>query len=794
MNAELLLDELRELEHQVAGALPVWDRAPRERRLAAALEAAIRRLDEETLARGELHHRLARVLYQLGEDEALAALATRVFERIANTRFLTEIGKVAALAQYAGVTEGLLDITRRLLAVAPENLEFALLHARELAICEAPREEQSRVLEQALLVAPEHPGILDRIARLAIEDNRFEEAEDRLAALVRLRPSADSFLRLGEVLLRRGKRDAAFAAFQAIGPRLPVADLGIFAPALRDLRDLANRNYYLDDRIDLDALRARLQRSLETLHDFLLRDKTITARELISLAHAINRLDGTFGWLKEFYEQNDFTLGDLHGTFDLPAFAVLAVSLREHLLAILEYGLGEEFLSRRLETLGFLRTAVALYPSLLLEREEALSASETLEKLVAMGFDGQFFRDRLELFRLHAVEAGVEPAQPLPVPPTSFYRVAFWEEWVRAQGRESRAIAPAGREERYRYTAATSGGTILCGEYRQQSSKLELLAAGRITLRDSDLLFAADRTLFRPHPFHGNFLRDNRVVRDRGPRWVRLRAPGPSVVIDEPVIALANNNAYRISNYGHWIIWILPRLNALIEEGLVASRRVLMPAEITGWMRQTLRLAGLPDERILYYPHDVEVIANDAEVVSPIETAGPQLLSRLRAKMWAGAGVALAEIAEPAFLFLARRTQIRRMLLDEDRIYRLAERCGFTVASPETLSVKEQVRLFAGAAGVAGHDGAAFANLLFCRNGVRVLGLHQEEFSEQGYYCDMAIACGLEFRWLLGPSEPNVIRYRWPRGAPFAIDLAQLERQLAWVRERSRDAASRGRA
>ncbi len=785
--SDLSLDELRELERQVAGALPVCDRGPRERELAAALEAATRRLDEETLARGELHHRLARVLYQLGEDEALAALAMRVCERIGDARFLAEIGKIVPLLQHAeaGDSERLLETTRRLCAAAPENVEFALLHVRQLATCEAPREEQSRVLEEALLMAPEHPGILERLARLAIEDSRFEEAEDRLAALSRLRPSADVSWRLGEVLLRRGKREAALAAFGAIGPRLPVADLGIFAPALRELCDLANRNYYVDERIDLDALRARLQRSLEALRDFLSREGGIAPRELISVAYTINRINGTFWWFKGCHDEIGFTVGEFHGTLDLRAFGVLAVAMHEHLLAILTHGLCEGFLSQRLDSLGFIRTAVALYASVLLEREEAARACETLEKLVAMGFDGQFFRNRLELCRLHAAQAAGVPPTTLclrlrAASSNGLHPTAFWEEWARAQGRESRILTPAA-PGRARYTVVTAGEATLCGEYRQHSTNLELLGAGRVSLRESELLFG-DGILFRPHPIYGPFPRANPPVRDRGPRAMRMRAAQRSVVIDEPVIVLANNDAYRMPNYSHWIFWILERLNVIVRAGLVASRRVLMPAEITDWMRQTLPLVGLPDERILYYPHDVEVIARDAEVVSPIEIPGPELLAGLRERMWAGAGVSATAVAEPAFLFLARRMQIRAMLIDEDRIYALAERLGFTVVSPERLRVAEQVRLFARAAGVAGPQGSAFANLLFCRSGVRVLALQQEEFFDESEL-DTAIACGLEFRWLLGRSEPNLARYRWPRDAPFAIDLRQLEQQLVWVRE-----------
>jgi capsular polysaccharide biosynthesis protein len=55
---------------------------------------------------------------------------------------------------------------------------------------------------------------------------------------------------------------------------------------------------------------------------------------------------------------------------------------------------------------------------------------------------------------------------------------------------------------------------------------------------------------------------------------------------------------------------------------------------------------------------------------------------------------------------------------------------GLELVQPETLSVAEQVQLFAGARIVVGEEGAALANVGFCHAGASVLEIQTAAFAD----------------------------------------------------------------
>jgi hypothetical protein len=95
----------------------------------------------------------------------------------------------------------------------------------------------------------------------------------------------------------------------------------------------------------------------------------------------------------------------------------------------------------------------------------------------------------------------------------------------------------------------------------------------------------------------------------------------------------------------------------------------------------------------------------------------------------------------------------------------------------------EQVRLFASARGVAGPPGAAYTNLIWGQAGTRVLSI----FKEEAQLADLRRPVdhpGQTHRWLLGRNLPGYALMSIVN-APFSVDVALAERELAWVAGRS---------
>jgi capsular polysaccharide biosynthesis protein len=78
-------------------------------------------------------------------------------------------------------------------------------------------------------------------------------------------------------------------------------------------------------------------------------------------------------------------------------------------------------------------------------------------------------------------------------------------------------------------------------------------------------------------------------------------------------------------------------------------------------------------------------------------------------------------LGAPSKLYLARQQSPRRNFLNEDQLRAEVSELGFTVIFPEQLSIDEQLALFNSADVIVGCTGAAFANVLYCKEDARVV-------------------------------------------------------------------------
>jgi capsular polysaccharide biosynthesis protein len=170
--------------------------------------------------------------------------------------------------------------------------------------------------------------------------------------------------------------------------------------------------------------------------------------------------------------------------------------------------------------------------------------------------------------------------------------------------------------------------------------------------------------------------------------------------------------------YGHWLGDVLPGILDLLDP-LRAGRLRLVSPPLTAWQRRCLALLGVPHGAV------DEVDARSilcADLVwhtyaTTIHTHQPTPLieatfRRLRASSEVGASV-----DGPRLLYVSRIGLPGRRCVNEPALAAELERLGFTVVSPERLTIDGQIALFSGAAAVVGLHGSGLANVGFAPRG-----------------------------------------------------------------------------
>lgn len=187
-------------------------------------------------------------------------------------------------------------------------------------------------------------------------------------------------------------------------------------------------------------------------------------------------------------------------------------------------------------------------------------------------------------------------------------------------------------------------------------------------------------------------------------------------------------------NYGHWLYDSFAKLRLLQE--LPMSEKPLFvinnhDGAIANVMRRSMELAGFSEDDLLPQdgsPHrfDSLLVLGDLSF-HPTRKApeATQFLESIAARVPAG---------NEKRIYLSRNSYGRRRLANEDDLWPIFENLGFTKYYPEKLSFDEQLALFSGAEVVAGNMGAAFSNLAFCPEGVKVLMLATPGMAHDFFY------------------------------------------------------------
>jgi len=218
----------------------------------------------------------------------------------------------------------------------------------------------------------------------------------------------------------------------------------------------------------------------------------------------------------------------------------------------------------------------------------------------------------------------------------------------------------------------------------------------------------------------------------------------PPVAIEGTVAFLAKNYCY---NYYHWMFEFLPQIELLRRSGIdigsidkFAVNHCCLP-----FQRETVSLLGIPLEKIVEtYNNKNHIQARQLLVSSVIRESTKWACDFLRREFLNDSIIGLQKKQR---LFISRKEN--RRVINEDELVAVLTKFGFKSIAPESLSVAEQVALFAAAEVVIGVHGAALTNTVFCSPGTKVIEIFAPDYVNPCYR-KLSSQVGLEYWEFIG--------------------------------------------
>jgi hypothetical protein len=198
-------------------------------------------------------------------------------------------------------------------------------------------------------------------------------------------------------------------------------------------------------------------------------------------------------------------------------------------------------------------------------------------------------------------------------------------------------------------------------------------------------------------------------------RWlvdVRFRQQLPAIQHLPGTAALLNNPWCH--NFYHWLMEVAPRVMILRQAGLDADWYVVECQ--SGYQKRALELLGIPAERCIQPHYGLHLRAD--RFLRPSFPGIEQC--RLMAKT-IGQNLPTSSIAGGERIYVTRKTAAHRKLANERDLENLLREHGFQSYSFDGLDFAQQVSLLRSAKYLVTVHGAALANLVFAKPGLRVI-------------------------------------------------------------------------
>jgi hypothetical protein len=234
-----------------------------------------------------------------------------------------------------------------------------------------------------------------------------------------------------------------------------------------------------------------------------------------------------------------------------------------------------------------------------------------------------------------------------------------------------------------------------------------------------------------------------------------------------------------LDNYFHWLFDVLPRFHLLKVSGLF--QRVnwfIIPSYNLPYQLETLNTLGISQSQIIDGSKVNHIEADTIIASSSHRNAGQMekwvcdflresFVDTLRPN----------EKKYPSHFYITRNDSRSRNVINENELIALLDRFGFTTLSLSGLSFEEQVRLFNNAEVIVSPHGAGLANLVFCKEGTKIIEIFSKGWVGTMYY-DLAQKLGLEYHYQLDRVSASPKSAEEAKHKHFLVDIATVEKTL----------------
>lgn len=248
-----------------------------------------------------------------------------------------------------------------------------------------------------------------------------------------------------------------------------------------------------------------------------------------------------------------------------------------------------------------------------------------------------------------------------------------------------------------------------------------------------------------------------------------LSLPGRETRIAEPCVLLGSHPMHY-----HWLCYFLPRLLAVERHPHLAAMRLVVGDDLSASQQESLRLAGIGEDRLLRLGPDAVHLFDELWVPSMLTW---RLAVHPAALRWLRRTYLGTDAPQPRGrrLFVSRRDAALRHVLNEDEVAALLGRHGFETVAAGRLGFGEQARLFSEAEWIAGGTGSGLANIVFAPRGATLVELHN--YTAADFFRVLCAELGQRYERLQGEVRPaNGVRLH---DCDFTVPLAPLEALLA---------------
>jgi hypothetical protein len=218
-------------------------------------------------------------------------------------------------------------------------------------------------------------------------------------------------------------------------------------------------------------------------------------------------------------------------------------------------------------------------------------------------------------------------------------------------------------------------------------------------------------------------------------------------------------------NYYHWLYHVLPRVKLVAEmpfDVIYVNRRQV-------FQREYLKLLGLDKIPMIHATNETHIRARELVFTAFLSLLNDYASGFLRA-LADQFDTDKAKARKKIYISRSNAPN-RRHLINEDEIFAFLEKEGFEKCELSKLSVNDQIRLFSSTSFVVGPHGAGLGNIIFCREGTRVLELFDPGYVHPIMWMQVP-SLELQYGYVLGEGKKNPERPFWERlQKPMTVDL-----------------------